>query len=128
MLTEATDQRGSLAAADLEELIPFQVKRFFLVYDVPSSEQRGSHAHKKCKQFLVCVKGSVKVETKNGISTQTYDLNSPTKGLYLPEMVWATQYEYVNEAILLVAASHKYDSEDYIREYDQYLTHLSSIQ
>jgi len=121
-LTHAIDIRGSLVAAETTSgNIPFEPKRFFVVYDVPSIETRGAHAHRKCEQFLVCLKGSLRAIVDDGSSREEYVLDRPDRGLYMPAMLWGTQYRYSADAVLLVLASEAYDSDDYIRNYDDFL-------
>ena len=90
------------------------------MFDVPSVETRGEHAHKACHQFLVCVRGSVNVVADDGRDRQEYVLDRPEKGLHLPPMVWGIQYKYSPDAVLLVFASHYYDADDYIRDYEEF--------
>ena len=119
---EFSDLRGSLTVCDLQsEHMPFAPQRWFLVYDVPSREIRGAHAHRECHQFLVCVSGEVHVAVDDGESRAEVLLDEPTVGLYVPPLVWASQYRYDERTVLLALASHPYDSNDYIREYDQFL-------
>lgn len=125
-LTVATDLRGSLAACEFGDDVPFEAKRSFIVYDVPSQDVRGAHAHRECEQFLVCVKGSVSVVADDGTHREEILLNSPQLGVYLPPMVWGVQYKYSPDAVLMVLASHHYDTDDYIREYDRYLAEVSA--
>lgn len=115
------DMRGSLSFAEYGQYLPFTPKRFFLVFDVPSREIRGEHAHKELHQFLVCVKGSCSVMVDDGKCREEYDLNTPGAALHIPPMVWGVQYKYSPDAVLLVLASNVYDSNDYIRDYDQFL-------
>jgi hypothetical protein len=121
VLDEVEDLRGGLVAAEIAKFLPFAVKRFFLVHDVPSREVRGQHAHRACHQFLVCVSGSCRVIADDGKRRQEFLLDRSSLGLYLPPMVWAAQFDYSAEAALLVLASHAYDARDYIRDYDEFL-------
>ena len=118
------DLRGSLTVGEFEQHIPFAPKRYFLVFDVPSKETRGEHAHRACHQFLVCVRGSCIVLADDGINRTEVLLDSPDKGIYLPPMVWGVQYKYSKDAMLLVFASHNYDAADYIRIYSEYLEEI----
>jgi UDP-2-acetamido-3-amino-2,3-dideoxy-glucuronate N-acetyltransferase len=111
------DLRGFLTAA---ENLPFAVQRFFVVFDVPSREVRGEHAHRTCHQFLVCVHGECRVIADDGRVREEIVLDSPSIGLHLAPMVWATQYRYSSDAVLLVLASDVYQSEDYIRDYSEF--------
>lgn len=115
------DLRGSLIAGEFDKDLPFIPKRFFIVYDVPSKKIRGEHAHKTCEQFLVCIKGKVTALVDNGKERNQIELDSPEKGLYIPAMVWGTQYNYSEDAILLCFASKEYENSDYIRNYSEYL-------
>lgn len=119
-LPHIEDMRGSLSVGEFERSIPFMPKRYFLVFDVPSREIRGEHAHRKCKQFLVCVKGSCSVVADDGKQRREYLLDRPDLGIYLPPMVWGTQYKYSSDAVLLVFASDYYDADDYIRDYGKF--------
>jgi len=118
---EASDIRGSLSVGEFERDIPFHVLRYFLVYDVPTAETRGEHAHFKCHQFLIAVKGSVHVVADDGVHREEFLLDTPNIGLHLPPMTWGIQYSYSSDSVLLVFASEYYDSEDYIRSYDQFI-------
>jgi UDP-2-acetamido-3-amino-2,3-dideoxy-glucuronate N-acetyltransferase len=120
------DMRGSLSFAEYGQYLPFVPKRFFLVFDVPSREIRGEHAHKQLSQFLVCVKGSCSVMVDDGNCREEYVLNSPGVALLIPPMVWGVQYKYSSDAILMVLASDVYRSDDYIRNYDEFLTMVTS--
>lgn len=117
----ATDLRGSLVAAEVYSHVPFPIARVFAVFDVPTVEARGAHAHKTCEQFLICVKGSVHAIFDDGTMRQEVVLDSPDKGLYMPAMTWGTQYQYSSDAVLIVLASHAYDPEDYIRDYEEFM-------
>jgi UDP-2-acetamido-3-amino-2,3-dideoxy-glucuronate N-acetyltransferase len=121
-LTRAIDLRGSLVAAEVDGAqIPFEPKRVFVVYDVPSIEARGAHAHRVCEQYLVCLRGSVRAIVDDGSRREEYVLDRPDLGLHMARMVWGTQYRYSSDAVLLVLASHHYDSGDYIRSYEEFL-------
>lgn len=115
------DTRGALSFGEYEKHLPFIPKRYFIVYGVPSKEVRGEHAHRKLQQFLICVAGSCSVVVDNGRQRQEIELDSPAAGLYVRPMVWATQYKYSRDAVLLVLASEEYCAQDYIRDYDQFL-------
>jgi len=120
-LPRFTDIRGSLTVGEFERSIPFVAKRYFMVFDVPSVETRGEHAHRECHQFMICLRGSVSVVVDDGKNREEFLLDNPETGLHLPPMVWGAQYKYSADAMLLVFASHYYDAEDYIREYPDFL-------
>lgn len=119
-LNRAVDMRGSLVALELKRDLPFEPQRFFFVYDVPSRDVRGEHAHYACEQFLICLRGSVRAITDDGFTRTEYTLDSPTVGLHMPAMTWGTQYDYSSDAVLAVFASHTYDPDDYIRDYSEF--------
>lgn len=100
------DLRGNLTVGEVPGDVPFMPKRYFLVLDVPTDETRGAHAHRECAQFLVCVTGSCAVVVDDGENRLEIVLDRPSRGLYVPPMVWTTQYKYTRDAVLLVLASH----------------------
>jgi UDP-2-acetamido-3-amino-2,3-dideoxy-glucuronate N-acetyltransferase len=118
------DLRGALSVGEFEREVPFVPKRYFIVFDVPSREVRGEHAHKACEQFLICIRGSCSVLLDDGKRRCEVKLDRPDIGVYMPAMIWGTQYRYSEDAALLVFASHPYDPDDYIRTYDDYIRHL----
>lgn len=120
-LKSVQDMRGDLSVGEFPKDLPFEPKRYFIVFNVPSEKTRGEHAHHKCHQFLVCVKGKCAVIADDGQSRVELLLDSPDKGLYLPPFTWGIQYKYSSDAVLLVFASHLYDANDYIRNYTEFL-------
>jgi UDP-2-acetamido-3-amino-2,3-dideoxy-glucuronate N-acetyltransferase len=115
------DKRGALSVSDFDALIPFDVKRFFIVYATDKGTERGGHAHYVCHQYLICTSGSVLVTIDNGKDKKNILLNSPDKGLYIPPMIWGTQIYKTTYTSLMVFASHSYDSKDYISTYPDYI-------
>lgn len=120
-LRAVPDMRGSLSVGEFERDIPFKPLRYFVVYDVPTVETRGEHAHRQCHQFLIAVKGEVSVVADDGVKREEFRLDSPSMGIYLPPMTWGIQYRYSADAVLLVFASDYYDGADYIRDYAEFL-------
>jgi UDP-2-acetamido-3-amino-2,3-dideoxy-glucuronate N-acetyltransferase len=125
-LKHVTDLRGDLCVAELEKDIPFEVRRIFFVYDVPSTRVRGEHVHKTLHEFLICLRGSVSVVATDGKHHAEYCLDKPWLGLYMPPRIWRTLYKFSPDAILAVFASHDYDPSDYIRDYDEFLALVST--
>ena len=115
------DMRGNLTVGEFDRQVPFKPLRYFMVFDVPSRETRGEHAHHKCHQFLICVRGSCAVMADDGANKIEIPLNGPDRGLYLPPRTWGVQYKYSADAMLLVFASDYYDAQDYIRDYADFL-------
>ena len=115
------DLRGALTFGEIDKHLPFTPKRFFVIYDVPSTRVRGEHAHRQLHQFLVCVRGSCSVVLDDGHQREEVALDRATVGLHIPPMVWAVQYKYSRDSLLLVLASDVYDETDYIRDYDEFV-------
>jgi UDP-2-acetamido-3-amino-2,3-dideoxy-glucuronate N-acetyltransferase len=115
------DIRGALTVGDFKRDLPFVPERYFVVFQVPTEETRGEHAHRRCHQFLVCIHGSVRVLADDGVHRAEFVLDSQSTGLHIPPMVWGTQYSYSRDAVLLVFASLPYDDGDYIRDYEEFV-------
>lgn len=120
-MPKISDVRGNLTVCEFNKNIPFDIKRAFIVYQVPLIEIRGEHAHKTCHQFLMCLRGSMIILADDGVEKKEFKLNTPDVGLYLQPMVWSAQYNYSPDALLLVFASEHYDPNDYIREYSKFI-------
>lgn len=121
-IKQVSDTRGTLLVGEFERQIPFLSRRYFIICDVPANEIRGKHAHHKCHQFLIAIRGSVSVKVDNALSQDEFLLDTNTEGLYIPPMVWGVQHNYTSDAILLVFASDYYDPADYIHDYDEFLS------
>jgi dTDP-4-dehydrorhamnose 3,5-epimerase-like enzyme len=121
-LTLVDDPRGMLSAAEVAREIPFEVKRYFVVFQVPTEEMRGEHAHRVQYHFLVCVHGRCSVLADDGVHRHEFLLDAPNLGLYIAPMTWAVQYKFSRDAVLLVLASGHYDPADYIRNYAEFLS------
>jgi UDP-2-acetamido-3-amino-2,3-dideoxy-glucuronate N-acetyltransferase len=121
-LVRVDDLRGSLVAGEAGAELPFTPARMFSVMLVPSKDVRGAHAHRQCEQFLVCQAGSVSVVLDDGNHSKEITLADPSVGLHIPAMVWSVQYRYTPDALLLVLASRVYEADDYIRDYDEFLS------
>jgi hypothetical protein len=121
LMRRVSDTRGSLTVGEVPTEVPFSPVRYFAVFGVPSIELRGEHAHKLCQQFLICVHGSCRVLLDDGERRCEVTLDRPDMGVFMPEMIWGTQYRYSPDAVLLVFASRPYEAEDYLRTYDDFL-------
>jgi hypothetical protein len=97
------------------------VARYFLVFDVPSREVRGEHAHHALHQFLIAVNGACSVRLFDGERSEEITLDRPELGLHVPPMLWTTEYKYSRDAVLLVLASEIYRESDYIRDCGEYI-------
>ena len=114
------DLRGNLSFGEAQRHVPFEIKRYFLVFGVPGEHIRGEHAHREQHQFLICVHGSCRCVADDGEHRAQYTLDRPNRGLYVPPMRWCAQYMYSSDAVLLVLSSGAYDPADYIRDYDEF--------
>lgn len=113
--------RGNLTFLEGTRHVPFDIRRVFYLYDVPTEASRGAHAHRKLEQFLICLAGSFDVALDDGRGKDTIHLNRPWKGLYIPSMIWAAEVNFDAGSVCLVLASELYDETDYIRDYAEYL-------
>jgi dTDP-4-dehydrorhamnose 3,5-epimerase-like enzyme len=121
-LPHIIDPRGDLSVGEIGVHVPFEVKRYFVVFGVSSGEIRGEHAHRTLHQFLVCVHGRCEVVADDGRNRETFVLDRPSRAVYLPPMVWGIQHSYTPGSVLLVLASDHYDPADYIRDYSDFLS------
>ncbi len=119
------EPRGNLAIIE-NGTIPFDIKRVYYLYDVPSDAYRGGHAHKNLKQLLIAVSGSFDVVLKNGTETKVVTLNKPDKGLLIENNTWRELENFSSGAICLVVASEVFNENDYIRDFEEYKEYLRS--
>lgn len=117
------NRQGNLAVLE-NDTIPFEVKRVYYLYDVPSSAQRGGHAHKNLSQVLIAISGSFDVVLKDGKNNETITLNKPDKGLLIHNNIWRELENFSSGAVCLVVASAVYDEQDYIRSYTEFLKYI----
>lgn len=114
------DMRGSLTVIEFDSSLPFIPRRLFYISNVPNVKVRGEHAHIRCHQLLVMGSGTCMVSLDDGENQQVCHLRSIGDSVYIPPMVWAAQYNFTNDALLLVLASDHYDETDYIRNYEDF--------
>jgi mannose-6-phosphate isomerase-like protein (cupin superfamily) len=115
-----TDPRGNLTFLEEERHVPFRIRRVFFLYDIPTGESRGAHAHKRLEQVLICLSGSFDVHLDDATNRTSVHLNRPWQALYVPPMVWAAEMNFDPGSVCLVLASDLYDAGDYYRDYDEY--------
>lgn len=118
------DDRGQLVALEEYNDIPFRIKRVYYMYDTIPNVVRGKHAHKRLEQILVCVSGSCKIRLDNGKEKKIVALEKPYEGLYVSHDMWREMYDFSKNAVLMVFASELYDEDDYIRDYDEFLSYV----
>lgn len=119
-LPKINNRAGNLTAINGGIDIPFEIERTYYLYDVPSGETRGGHAHKGLEQLIVAASGSFDVILDDGVNKKTISLNRPNFGLYITPLIWRELVNFSSGAVLLVLASMNYNENDYIREYDSY--------
>ena len=115
------DTRGNLSFAEQDNQIPFKIKRVYWIYDVPGGENRGAHAHKELSQLIIAVSGSFTVTLDDGMNKRDFFLNRPYIGLYVKPGLWRNLEDFSSGSVCLVLASDIYKTEDYIRDYQDYL-------
>ena len=113
------DPRGNLAVLENSKL-PFDTKRVYYLYDVPSGSARGGHAHKKLLQLIVTLSGSFELVLNDGFDEVAITLHNPTRGVLIPTMVWRELRNFSAGAVCLVLASEEYIEEDYIRNWEEF--------
>ena len=120
-LPKVTDPKGNLTFIEGGCHVPFPSRRIFYIYDVPTEESRGAHAHRTLEQFLICLSGSFQVQVDDGASKEIHRLNRPWSGLYIPPTIWAAETRFDSGSVCLSLASELYDEGDYIRDYGEFL-------
>lgn len=115
------DPRGNLSVIE-KDVVPCNIKRVYYLYDVPGGAERGGHAHKNTQEFLVAISGSFDVVLNDGDSQQTITLNRPYRGLLITTGIWRELKNFSSGAVCLVVASDVYDEEDYIRDFEEFLS------
>lgn len=127
-LTKITDPRGNLTVVEEGLDAPFTIARAYWTYDVPAGESRGGHAHKQLQQLIIATSGSFDVTVDDGEEQKTYHLNHPYQGLYVGPGIWRTLEDFSSGAVCLVLASHLFDEQDYIREYEDFLNYVRCLK
>lgn len=116
---QAHDVRGNLSVIE-GNTIPFEIKRVYYLYDIPTASVRGGHAHKNLRQLLVALSGSFDVVLKDGIAAKTVTLNKPNFGLLIPTGIWRELQNFSSGSVCLVLASAEFEEADYIRDFDHF--------
>ena len=120
-LSKIADPRGNLSVIEEWKDIPFKIERTYWIYDVPGGEKRGGHAYKENQEFIVALSGSFDVILDNGKEKKTFSLNRSYNGLYVPKGMWREMNNFSTNSLALVLSSTKYDEQDYVRDYDEFL-------
>ncbi len=113
--------KGNISVIENSKTIPFDVKRVYYLYDVPGGESRGGHAHKELQQLIIAVSGSFNITLDDGTVKRTFQLNHPYQGLLVVPGIWRELDDFSSGSVCLVLASHLFETEDYIRDYDEFI-------
>ena len=122
-IPKINNTKGNIGVIE-NDTIPFDVKRVYYLFDVPSGAKRGGHAHKKLKQVILAISGSFDVVLKNGKSKEIVTLNRPDKGLLIENNIWRELENFSSGSVCLVLASEEFSENDYIRSYKDYLNFI----
>ena len=122
-----SDRKGNISVVQNGETLPFDVKRVYYLYDIPGGESRGAHAHRELMQLIIAASGSFRVTLDDGNVKRSFVLNRPYQGLFVKPGIWRDLDDFSSGAVCMVLASDKYSSEDYIRDYKEFLEFLSSV-
>jgi hypothetical protein len=120
-LSKIHNRAGNITIIEGNNDVPFPIKRTYYLYDIPSGETRGGHAHKELFQLIVAASGSFDVLLDDGKNKKIVTLNRPDYALMVVPGIWRELFEFSSGAICLVLASHKYDENDYLREYNEFI-------
>ena len=116
-----SQRKGDISVVENSITVPFDTKRVYYLYDVPGGMDRGGHAHKELRQLIVAASGCFTVELDDGLVKRSVVLNRPYQGLYVVPGIWRVLKDFSSGSVCLVLASEKYDPQDYIRDYDEFL-------
>lgn len=112
---------GKITSINSRDFLQIDINRIFYLYDIPSGESRGAHAHKECHQFIIAATGSFEVQLDDSKTKRTIVLNQPNMALHILPGIWASEINFSSGSICLVLASHLYDEADYIRDYNKFV-------
>ncbi len=121
-LSKIHNRAGNITIIENNLDIPFEVKRIYYLYDIPSNETRGGHAHKELYQLVIGASGSFNINLNDGVNDKTIFLNRPDFGLLIVPGIWRDLSDFSSGSVCLVFASEVYSENDYIRDYEEFLT------
>ena len=116
------NRAGNITIIENNLDIPFEVKRIYYLYDIPSNQKRGGHAHKELYQLVIGASGSFNINLNDGVNDKTMFLNRPDFGLLIVPGIWRDLSDFSSGSVCLVFASEIYSENDYIRDYDEFIT------
>lgn len=120
-LPKFMDPRGNLSFVEQNKQIPFNIQRTYWIYDVPGGENRGGHAYKSTTEFIIAISGGFDVTVDDGKNKKTFTLNRSYYGLLIPKGLWRQMENFSTNSLALEFADTKYDRNDYIEDYNEYL-------
>jgi hypothetical protein len=120
-LPKILDFRGNLSFIEGNNHLPFEIKRTYWIYDVPGGEIRGSHAFKETEEFVIALSGSFDLVLHDGKNEFRYHLNRSYNGIYVPQRIWRKMENFSTNSLALILASTGYNSNDYIRDFNEFL-------
>jgi dTDP-4-dehydrorhamnose 3,5-epimerase-like enzyme len=123
-LPKIADARGNLSFIEGGKHIPFEIRRVYYLYDVPGGSERGAHAHKSLSQLMVAMSGSFDVILDDGTDQKRFHLNRSYYGLYISPMMWRSLENFSSGSVCMVLASEHYREDDYIRDYEAFLSEV----
>lgn len=122
-LNRVHNRAGNITILEGEKDVPFSIERIYYLYDVPANEERGGHAHKALYQLIVAASGSFTITLNDGNVKRSFMLNHPSHGLLVIPGIWRELSDFSSGSVCLVLASALYDADDYIRDFDSFLTY-----
>lgn len=114
------DVRGNLAFIQ-NDVLPFEFKRIYYLFDVPSNAFRGGHSHINQHEILIALSGSFEVVLDDGTDKKAFLLNKPNLGLHITTGIWRELQNFSSGAVCLVVASDVFEEADYIRDYNDFI-------
>ncbi len=123
-----SDERGQLVVAQGLDIIPFEIKRIFYIYNTSGDYIRGKHANRESEFVMIAMHGSCKVRVCCMSGEETFELSSADKGLFVPKMSWKEMYDFSDNCVLMVVANTCYDSNEYIRSFGDFQKEINSLR
>jgi hypothetical protein len=127
-IPKISSPRGSLSVIEDSNILPFEIRRVYYLYDIPAGESRGGHAHKILEQLIIPISGSFDVKINDGSHEKVITLNRPNVGLYICPYIWRELDKFSSGSVCLVLASQPYDESDYFRNYEEFLLEIGKLK
>ena len=125
-LPKFLDKRGNLSFVEQFKHVPFKIERAYWIYDVPGGEVRGGHAYRDNQEFIIALSGSFDVLLDDGDEKEIFSLNRSYYGLYVPNGLWREMNNFLTNSLALILSSSKYDENDYVRNYNNYINYITN--